>query len=815
MEKWENPQCLSEHLLPPHPWFAEERVSLGGNWRFLGCKPGEPLPQGWEDPAFSDKGWSRMPVPGMWTKEEHAGFRVGLYRKNFLLSGALGNRQTILELEYAPDCALVWVNGTYIGTARGRSACAEFDITAALRPEKNTVALLIPAELSPASGAPGGIPGNISIYTRPARCITDIRTEVRWQNGSNPLLLVRAAAQNADGCSVKIALMDGMQVRAYCESKIIDGFADTVLECRDIALWNPSAPALCRIGVILLEGNNLLHTRELTIGLRRAELIGGILQVNGVRQTLFGTDYCPLDQASGCVRSPEELEQDLTQIRSHNFNIISLTAPAPRALYDICDRIGLYVSDACGIVQTEENRTLVQHLCGRLSHQRGFHPSILHWPAPMQHPGILPANAFRVLSNPTAEQVNRHCAGEKIALICRFSEISGMDGFVEQIRSLELFCGGFWKQYRDSDGSGQTGFVGSDGQCRTQFREAKYMLRPVQCSFDGNALTVRNCSTFRNLKDYDFRYCLTRDGAPVVEKEIVIDAPPGGAASIPLETRYDIYKPGRYHLNTLLREEENGPILAMEQWEAGVLKHIYDENPGGAIREEAGSILLKSQHNTYTISRSSGYIEQILSEQQSLLIRPLYPVFTLQESAGFRIPNEWDNLTLRGMKRKPYILEVDHMTRTVSASFHLGTSFLQTYRLFTDGSVTVELRVRTGRSVPKCIGFSCALPGSFNCCQWFGLGPDDSDGGVNTGRFFGLHQQAPSPAGSGFKDSVYAIQITNARREGLHLRSEEGLRFSYCATDSDRNTLTLLLPLDEPPKAHTTYHFSFTLQGIK
>ena len=64
MEKWENPEIMSENQLPSKVFFPEESVSLNGKWRFFCQKASDPLPNGFQESSFHDKSWNRILVPG-------------------------------------------------------------------------------------------------------------------------------------------------------------------------------------------------------------------------------------------------------------------------------------------------------------------------------------------------------------------------------------------------------------------------------------------------------------------------------------------------------------------------------------------------------------------------------------------------------------------------------------------------------------------------------------------------------------------------------------------------------------------------------
>lgn len=865
MQKWEDSSLVSEHLMDAHAPFPEERVSLGGKWRFFCQRAEEPLPDGWELPDFPDKKWRRIPVPGSWEAEklcqpEHlegsgsqpeAGANlVGLYRRSFTLSQDQGSRQIILRFEAVSSCALVWVNGQYVGMAKGFFTPAEFDITSAVRPEKNMICVQVLRECDETCLAPkhtwrvAGILGDVSLYSLPARCITDLRASARWQPDGAPLLCVSLRARNADGFAARIALMDENGVIGYCESQISGDRAEAVISCKEVKRWTAETPNLYRVAVILWDGVAMYHTRQLSIGFREAALEGSRFLLNGQPEKLFAVDYHPFDPVTGCAPADEVIERELKTLRGHHFNAIRLTAPAPEALYPLCDRLGLYILD--GSAPESESGPLqsaVKAHHARLAAAHASHPSLVAWNVNAGDSDILPLGQFRFLADPSAERLNRLLgrpvppekagtsrsrkaapvpAAEEplgdLPVLLLFSDPASApaEEAVAAIRESNQICGAVLGRCQDTVFLEKTfpgapmGLIAPDGGLRPAIREMKALLQPVSLRFADGTLTAQNHSRFRSIGDYDCRYILTRDGLPVVTKAVVLEERADGLASAAIETQYDIFKPGRYHLNVELLDKQSGAVAAAGQWPVAQLKHIYDENPGGTIREDSGSILLRAQDASYVISRATGCLEQIRIKDREMLTEPAYPVYANVSSAGSGLlfADEWEKLTTRKKKPKPSVLEVDHLTRTVTASFHLGSGMMQTYRLHSDGSLALELRLRTGKNAPDRLGMRFALSKGPDQLRWFGLGPDDAAQGHTAGCFFGIHEQPIGPL-TGKKEPVYNLTLWGRSETGLSVRSEEGLR-AVVSLEGDSALLVLELPT-EKLKPHTTYIFGFTI----
>jgi beta-galactosidase/beta-glucuronidase len=116
------------------------RLNFNADWRFkLGKADGA------EAPAFDDTGWERVGLPHSFSMPY---FRApafytgdGWYRKSFTLPALPRNRRLSLEFEGAFQDARVYVNGVEVGHHSGGYTGFPIDITGAVRPGRNLVAV--------------------------------------------------------------------------------------------------------------------------------------------------------------------------------------------------------------------------------------------------------------------------------------------------------------------------------------------------------------------------------------------------------------------------------------------------------------------------------------------------------------------------------------------------------------------------------------------------------------------------------------------------------------------------------------------------
>jgi beta-mannosidase len=153
--------------------------------------------------------------------------------------------------------------------------------------------------------------------------------------------------------------------------------------------WDHGSPDLYRITVQVSEGDRLLDSFTQTIGLRRVELDGWSLRINGRRVYARGANWVPANILPGRVTESDYREL-LLLARQANMNFLRVWGGGLRekqAFYDLCDRLGILVWQefplACAFLTRfpsspaylhlveEEARAIVRDLHN--------HPSLVVW----------------------------------------------------------------------------------------------------------------------------------------------------------------------------------------------------------------------------------------------------------------------------------------------------------------------------------------------------------------------------------------------------------------------------------------------------
>lgn len=143
------------------PWIA----SLNGDWRLNLVPRPEEVPEGFHTAGHDVSRWPVAKVPHTWQSDftDHPMFRniteevwpdtppkvprdvnpTGAYVRQIDVPANWSGRRVFLRFEGVTSGYFVWVNGAYVGYDQGGYTPAEFEVTAALRPGANRVAVQV------------------------------------------------------------------------------------------------------------------------------------------------------------------------------------------------------------------------------------------------------------------------------------------------------------------------------------------------------------------------------------------------------------------------------------------------------------------------------------------------------------------------------------------------------------------------------------------------------------------------------------------------------------------------------------------------
>jgi len=367
--------------------------SLNGRWTFrLVDRPAD-TPADFAEPSFSTAGWAHIAVPGNWTMQgfaqpHYTNVRLpfapaipplvpdanptGLYRTTFTLPTAWESRRVVLHFGGVEGCLSVWLNGVAIGLSKGSRMPAEFDITGAVLPGRNDLAVQV-VQWSDASFVEdqdhwrqAGIFRDVTLIATGRTWIEDVAATAGFDHlsGAGSLRLavragglpaagwtVRAQVHDARGRRVGVALTGDLPHDLYSHTGKKEATAELTATYVGVAPWSAEVPTLYTLVVELRDprGRCVAATRT-RIGFRSVVVAERELRVNGRRVYIKGANRHDHHDRTGKTIDVATMLADLTVMKRHHFNAVRTSHyPNDPRWLDLCDEHGLYVFDECDL----------------------------------------------------------------------------------------------------------------------------------------------------------------------------------------------------------------------------------------------------------------------------------------------------------------------------------------------------------------------------------------------------------------------------------------------------------------------------------
>ena len=342
------------------------RKDFSKGWRF---RKGDP--SGANEPAHDDSAWEQVNLPHSWnatdtftpTRGYYRG--PGWYRKTFDWPEGREESKVFLELDAAFARSTVWVNGGAAGSFMAGFTGVTIDISGAVRPGSNVVAIRVDNTHDP-DVLPGLDKPDYNLYGglyRKARLICTDRlyiprdgVEVTTPSVSaeQASLRVRVTVRNdldrAIPCLCAAELTDpsGEFLLEMRSTSFLEPGTESIIElpCPEISeplLWSPETPNLYALSIYVEGDTPLRDDVEVAFGFRwfAFDADQGFF-LNGKRLKLHGVnrhqDYPGLANAV-----PERLQvRDAELIKEMGGNFVRASHyPMHPAFLEACDRLGI------------------------------------------------------------------------------------------------------------------------------------------------------------------------------------------------------------------------------------------------------------------------------------------------------------------------------------------------------------------------------------------------------------------------------------------------------------------------------------------
>ena len=402
----------------PQRWLQEtptrERLSLNGVWTLSGADGA--LPQ-------------RLSVPGAVNSD-----RKLEYKREFFIDTAMASRDIRLAAAGINYACTILINGEFVAGHAGGYTPFEVSLKPSVLKfgEKNTISIEVDGSLDarrtlPAKHRPRGWPHrsgilrDISLLAVPKICIERVNMQPRFERGLREATLlldlsIRAESDAKDSLPAQNGMFAGLSIRSLSDSaagvqqgpKVAFSIAGIHQEVPRIVfpianprLWSPETPHLYELTASLFVGDSVIDVVRYRLGLRKIDIVGRTIYLNGKPITIRGVDY--VEELNGLSGDSLRLaiDQRLAQIKRLGANAVrgpghALHPDFVQRCSDegilVLEEIPLYFANARQL-QTPLVVDLATRALAEMIQRDKYEPAVLAWGLGTNLPAAPVANA--------------------------------------------------------------------------------------------------------------------------------------------------------------------------------------------------------------------------------------------------------------------------------------------------------------------------------------------------------------------------------------------------------------------------------------
>ncbi len=360
-------------------------LCLNGQWQFFYTENPAECPADFWQPDFDRSGWAQIQVPGHiqlqgygtpqyvnvqypWDGQEQltpphfpSVNPTGCYARAFTLPAEWAGEKVVLTFHGVESVLYCWVNGRFIGYGEDGFTPSRFDITEALQPGENQLVVQV-IRFAACTWLEdqdfwrfSGIFRDVTLTAIPKAHVEDVYVRTNLTDRYTKAVVeaeVKLALSKADEAVLQVQLLDaaGDTVAEAAPAIPADLKLSVSLPVAEPQLWSAEIPYLYTLRLMLTCAGEIIEVAQTQVGLRRVEIVEGVLMLNGRRLRIRGAnrhEFCA--EAGRCI-TKEHMLEDIRQFKRSNINTVRTSHYPNNSLwYRLCDRYGIYVIDEANL----------------------------------------------------------------------------------------------------------------------------------------------------------------------------------------------------------------------------------------------------------------------------------------------------------------------------------------------------------------------------------------------------------------------------------------------------------------------------------
>ena len=320
-----------------------------------------------QNPDFNDSSWQSVglphsfSIPYFMSQEFPLGY--GWYRKHLNLPQSIANKRLFIDFDGAFQETELFVNGKLVGTHKGGYTGFSFDITSAVKPGDNLLAVRVSnnwnPRLAPRAGEhvfSGGLYRNVyltvvdplhvayygTFVTTPDisadKATVNVKTEVTNDSPSEKSVTVKQTVLDPDGKIVAEA-----QLKQSIAAGKTQTLEITTPAIANPKLWSPDHPTLYSVKTTVLDGDRVCDEYTSPLGFRWIKWTAdqGFF-LNGQHLYILGANVHQDAAGWGDARTDADIFRDVKMVKDAGFNFIRGSHyPHAPAFSKACDELGI------------------------------------------------------------------------------------------------------------------------------------------------------------------------------------------------------------------------------------------------------------------------------------------------------------------------------------------------------------------------------------------------------------------------------------------------------------------------------------------